>query len=119
MKTGDSAARDGDEHKWKNLSGENRSRPIRELRKRGHLERRQHDQNSERERNDNTDLYERGQIIPRREEQPNRKNRCRKSVRHYQECKRASAQREHRRKGGILGDPSSRIQRNDQQYNAD
>ena len=92
---------------------------VGEPRERGHLQRRQRDEDADRERDDDADLHERGEIVARREQQPHREHGRREAVRHHEERERPAAQRERRRQRRLLGDPASRVQRDDEQHDAD
>ena len=66
----------------KTLAGEDRPGAVGELRQRRHLQRRQHDEDAERERDDDADLHERRQVVARREQQPHRQHRRGEAVDH-------------------------------------
>ena len=119
-KAADRAARDRDEREGKERAGEHRSGAVDEPRERRHLERRQHDENADRQRDHDADLHERGEIVARREQQPHRKDRRREAVDHEQHGQRPSAQREDRGEIGLSGDPASGVEgEGDEQHEAD
>ena len=105
MEAADRAAGDGDEHEWKHLAAEHRAAAVNELRHGGHRERRHHKQNADCQRQHNTDLHERTQVVARREQQPDGKNAGGKAVPHDQQRECRSAQCERWRQCGVGGHP--------------
>ena len=86
MKARYGAAGDGDEAEGKYLAGKDRPGTVGEARERRQQHRRPRGQDSERQRQDGTELDERAQVIARRKQQPDGKHRGGEAVEDDHPC---------------------------------
>ena len=119
MKSGNSTARNGNEGKREQLASEHRARSINELRELGHLQRRQHDQNTGTKRQHHTNLHKRRQVITWCEQQPHGQHRRKKSVAHDPQRERRRIEIEIRRNRWLASDPLACVQRKPQHDETD
>ncbi len=113
------AAGDGDEQEREQLARECRAGAVDELRHRRHLQVGTHDQDAERQAGDHPDLEEGRQVIARRQQQPHRRDRGDKAVRHQDQRQRGARIGEHRRQGRRMRHRLAADDRRHQQDEAD
>jgi hypothetical protein len=89
---------------------------VSEARERRHLQRGQYHDDSDREREHDTDLHEGGQIVARGEQQPNRQHGRGEAIHHYGEGKRLPRERRVRGEIGVGGHPSAGVKCPDEEH---
>ena len=94
MKSADGAAGDGDKGEREHAAGKNGPAAVYEAAQRRHMQCGAHRQNACRQRCDGSQLYERAQIIARRQQHPNRRGRGGEAINYQQRCQHRRAQGE-------------------------
>ncbi len=104
VEAGDGAAGDGDEQEGEQRPGEHRAGAVDEAADRRHLKVGHHEQDAERQPQDRADLEEGGEIVARRQQQPDRQHGGDETIADDGQRQRFAAEGEHRGRRRVLAD---------------
>src|SRR5258708_25214590 len=105
MESADRAARNGNEAKGENLSGEDRAGAVDKARERRHQDLGPDEEDARGQSKNGAGLDKRTEVVARLKQQPDRQRRSREAIHNDGKRKRHTAQSEYTRPGGRIGDP--------------